>query len=98
MSGVSVRALHHPDLGYMFEKHQYARIRCAGETSEWVVLIHNIFQHDHRSQSALSDYLLATIYSPLSSTFLFGKSADGENELILHFGDFDKMRTSEDAE
>ncbi|EXJ62059.1 hypothetical protein A1O7_02492 [Cladophialophora yegresii CBS 114405] len=100
--GVLLQApLHDRDLNHTFERRQYAWVQLNEDSGEQVVYIHDIFQHEN--QSEVNHYLLATLYSSFSSIFPFGnvptngRAAERENELILHFGDFAKMRTPEDA-
>jgi hypothetical protein len=94
--------LHDQELNYTFERRQYAWVQLNGEPTEQVIYIHDIFQQE--DQLEVNHYLLATVYSPLGSTFPFGNvptassGAQHGNELILHFRHFDKMNTTEDAE
>ncbi|OCT50090.1 hypothetical protein CLCR_06541 [Cladophialophora carrionii] len=100
--GAPLRApLHDRDLSHTFERRQYAWVQLNGESGEQVIYIHDIFQQEN--QSEVDYYLLATLYSSFRSIFpsgnvaTNGRGAERENGLILHFSDFEKMRTPEDA-
>jgi hypothetical protein len=100
--GVLTTPLYCEELNYTFEKRGYAWIQLDGETSESVIYIHEVHRHNNRSR--ISYHLLATRYMLLNSTYPFvtseaaGNAADYSNELVLHFGSFDKMQTLDDAE
>jgi hypothetical protein len=104
MSTVSSLLCQH--LGYTFEKDEYARVRINSEGSlEYVIFIHDIRYEDGGSD-AKSYHLLVTKYSFLGSAHPFQarqSSRDHEvaisnKELLLHFENFDKMGTRDDAE
>ncbi|KIX03818.1 uncharacterized protein Z518_07371 [Rhinocladiella mackenziei CBS 650.93] len=89
---------------YVFEQDEYALIRMLPERlSEYIVFIHDICYDDDDSGSG-TYYLVVTKYSALKSTYPFEaqeSSSDTtihDKELLLHFGDFDKMGTRDDAE
>ncbi|KAJ9616490.1 hypothetical protein H2200_000209 [Cladophialophora chaetospira] len=98
----SIAYLHSsPDYTYTFEKNRYVRIQLRGESTEKIIFVHNIYQPEPPSDSG--EYLLVTFYSPLSSILASDGSEvehtmDSPHELVLHFGDIDKMKTLEDAE
>ena len=88
---------------YVIQPDKYALIRTFPEDSaEKVVYIHEIFYNDDRG--AQNYDLLVTKYSVLKSTYPFQAEVSADNtgidekELLLHFGDFERMGTRDDAE
>ena len=88
---------------YIFKPNEYALIRTFSENSpENVVFIWEIFSDENTGAGTYD--LLVTRYSMLNSAYPFnvGISSDDTEtnvkELLLHFGDFDKMGTQDDAE
>ncbi|EXJ59497.1 uncharacterized protein A1O5_12122 [Cladophialophora psammophila CBS 110553] len=102
-NGVTIPALHSEDLNHTFERDCYFWIDLGGgEGGSQIIFVHKIFQTHNQSGESYS--LLVTRYFALNSIFpperlqTTGKPAANNRELILHFCDFDKMRTSQDAE
>ncbi|KIW81369.1 hypothetical protein Z517_04394 [Fonsecaea pedrosoi CBS 271.37] len=90
-------------LNITFEKDHYYRIQLEGEEGEQVIFVHNISQGIN-VPSERRYFFLVTKYSALSSILPYeqpreiGNPALVDQEVVLHFSNFDKMRTSQDAE
>ena len=104
MSTISSLLCQH--LGYTFEKDEYARVRINSERSlEFIIFIHDI-RHEDGCSDGKPYHLMVTKYSSLGSTHPFhaqqswrdNEAAISNRELLLHFEDFDKMGTRDDAE
>jgi hypothetical protein len=100
MSVISSLLCQHLD--YTFEKDEYARVRANSERPlEYIIFVHDILYEDGCAD-AKSYHLMVTKYSFLRSTHPFSgrenEAAISNRELLLHFGDFDKMGTRDDAE
>jgi hypothetical protein len=104
MSTVASLKCHRPS--YTFEKDEYARIRMKPEMSpKYIIFVHDIGCIDDASD-AESYHLLVTKYTFLASTYPFQAQqplrdrdvALSDRELLLHFGDFNKMGKQDDAE
>ncbi|OAL39774.1 hypothetical protein AYO20_00686 [Fonsecaea nubica] len=90
-------------LNITFEKNHYYRIQLEGEEGEQVIFVHNISQSTNIPSEGRY-FFLVTKYSALSSILPseqpreIGNPALVDQEVVLHFSDFDKMRMSQDAE
>ncbi|OAL28960.1 hypothetical protein AYO22_02396 [Fonsecaea multimorphosa] len=90
------------DRNLSLEIHHYYRVLLEGEEREQVIFVHRVIPNSIGAEFSYS--LLVTRYSMLSSVFppqkpqTTGTSGSDDQELILHFCDFDKMRTALDAE
>ncbi|KAI1608580.1 hypothetical protein EDD36DRAFT_469459 [Exophiala viscosa] len=88
------------DPGYAFRKNEYAHISTVD--GDYVVLVRDIWQADDNDGE--DDYLVVTKYSFLRSTYPFcagnreAHTRIHQNELILHFGNFNSMGTGPDAQ
>ncbi|OQV00919.1 hypothetical protein CLAIMM_06354 [Cladophialophora immunda] len=98
----AIPALYAEDLDLTLERDYYYRVLLEGEETEQVIFVHKIVQNSIQPGDGYS--LFVTRYSALSSVFptekprTTGDRAFNDQEVILHFYDFDKMRTPQDAE